>query len=544
MFITLFLVAVSCFSLYGEGPYDENTHVIVPELNGIVFYGDQKCVDLEGELSYKGVRAENICIPGETLLCNKMRRFLNKPVTLDLVQEIKNEVIKHYKCHYYPLILVTTPSGQDITTGVLRFVIMKGKLGKIKACGAKYYCNEDLIYQIRTKPGQEIDFHCMMQDLNWINRNPFRQTDVIYSPGEDVGYTDVTLQTCDSKPFKIFGGYENTGNIIAGNSRFFGGFDLGNLFFSEHQLRYLVMMSRQPDKWFAHTATYTAPLRWRNILELHGSYDRALPTPDDDTDLKGRGWNVSGRYIIPINFYILETEFYFGYVFKRTNNFLNFATNEIFAQDFDISEFILSYESKCSYFCGQTATGLKLFLSPGGMTAFNTTELFSELRPGAKASYVYAEAYFDQYLEFFKGYSWLMNLKFQLSSTKLLPSEQFSLGGFYTIRGYDENEVIGDNGVLIKNELRTRCWKLSKNFLGTIQFLAFLDFGVLGDADRSIVDQSSEVLASIGPGLRYHVGDNVQVRVDYGYKLNNNIDRLVDDSDNVGRFHIAATLAF
>lgn len=546
MFIILLLIITSCCSLFGQSPYEENStnDDYSPKLNGLIFYGKRNCVKLEGELSFKGVKTENICIPDENCFCKRMQKFLKKPLTMDLIQKIKNEVIEHYKCNYYPLVLVSAPSGQDITSGVLRLVVLKGKLGKLKACGAQYYCNEDIACQISTKPGQEIDFYCMMQDLNWINRSPFRQTDIIYSPGEEIGYTDVTLQTCDSKPFKIYGGYENTGNIIAGNSRYFGGIDVGNIFYTDHQFRYLVMMSPRTNRWFAQTATYTAPFSWRQILELHGSYARALPNQGSETDLKGRGWDVSGRYIMPFNFYSFETEFYFGYIFKRTNNFLNFASNEVFLQDFDISEFVLSYEGKRSFLCGQTATGLKLFLSPGGMTAFNKTDIFEILRPGAKAEYIYGTAYFDQYLEFFKGYSWLLNAKFQLSSTKLLPSEQFSLGGFYTIRGYDENEVIGDNGFLLKNELRTRPLCLPNRCPGTIQFLAFVDFGFLWDADQSIVSQNTEVLGSIGPALRYEWGEKVLVRVDYGYKLNNNIDRLVDDSDNVGRFHVAATLAF
>ena len=43
----------------------------------------------------------------------------------------------------------------------------------------------------------------------------------------------------------------------------------------------------------------------------------------------------------------------------------------------------------------------------------------------------------------------------QLSDSSLFVSEQFSLGGFDTVRGYDYREVSRDEGYLINLELRS-----------------------------------------------------------------------------------------
>ena len=50
--------------------------------------------------------------------------------------------------------------------------------------------------------------------LDWINENPFRSTQLIYEPGPQVGTTDVTLVTKDRFPLRIYGGHQNTGNIM------------------------------------------------------------------------------------------------------------------------------------------------------------------------------------------------------------------------------------------------------------------------------------------------------------------------------------------
>lgn len=549
MIFLFFLISI--FSVFGEESAREaiysteySDNILIPKLNGLVFYDQQNSVKLDGDLSLNGICTRDICVPDKKCFKKKMQTFLGKSLSITDLQKLKNTIVEYYKCNFYPLIVVTTPSDQDVTTGVLRILIIQGRLGKLQSCGANYFSNEKIACDIRTQPGQIIDFYCMMQDLNWINRNPFRDTDIIYSPGEKLGYTDVTLQTCDRRPYRIYGGYENTGNIIAGNSRYYAGVDFGNLFNSDHQFRYLAVMSPNTSRWFAQTGTYIAPLRCRHIAEFYGSYVRSLPNEEEDTDLKGNSWQVAGKYIIPFNFCSFETELILGYKFQRTNNFLSFASNDIFDEDFDISQFLLGYEVKKSYLCGQTAFGLKLFMSPGGMTAFNKTKIFELQRPGAQADYIYGVAFFDQYLQFYQGYSWVLNTKFQYSSAKLLPLEEFSLGGFYTVRGYDENEVIGDNGILIKNELRTppKCFS-KKMGSSSIQGLIFVDFGVVADADQNIVSDNSEVLASIGPGVRLQICDYFQARADYGIKLRQ-IDRLVDDSDSNGRLHVSATLAF
>ena len=43
----------------------------------------------------------------------------------------------------------------------------------------------------------------------------------------------------------------------------------------------------------------------------------------------------------------------------------------------------------------------------------------------------------------------------QYSPSKLVATELFTIGGYNTVRGYDENIVSGDQGWLVVNELRT-----------------------------------------------------------------------------------------
>src|SRR5690606_17921466 len=114
-----------------------------------------------------------------------------------------------------------------------------------------------------------------------------------------------------------------------------------------------------------------------------------------------------------------------------------------------------------------------------------------------------------------KGFSWWLDILFQQASGKLLPTEQFSLGGFYTVRGYDENEVISDNGILIKNEFYFPTIKLPpKKRTHHLKFLAFIDYGWGYDVNQNVLSRDVATLASLGPGIRYNFENYISARFD------------------------------
>src|SRR6267142_858329 len=54
-----------------------------------------------------------------------------------------------------------------------------------------------------------------------------------------------------------------------------------------------------------------------------------------------------------------------------------------------------------------------------------------------------------------RAFTWYTRAGGKYSDSKLVATEVFSLGGYDTVRGYDERVVSGDHGWLLVNELRT-----------------------------------------------------------------------------------------
>jgi hemolysin activation/secretion protein len=111
-----------------------------------------------------------------------------------------------------------------------------------------------------------------------------------------------------------------------------------------------------------------------------------------------------------------------------------------------------------------------------------------------------------------------------VSDANLTPSEQLGLGGYDTVRGYDEREVNSDEGYLFNIELRTPSMSIGKRFGWTrwkdqLQFLAFWDYGVGYDHTLLPGEPSDTPLSAVGAGLRFTIDSNVSVRADYGFQL-------------------------
>lgn len=99
----------------------------------------------------------------------------------------------------------------------------------------------------------------------------------------------------------------------------------------------------------------------------------------------------------------------------------------------------------------------------------------------------------------------------QLTPDSLLSLEQFSLGGIGSVRGYPNNQLVTDNGILASVELRL---PLSAR-PGELELTPFLEGGLGWNTQTGDLEE----LASVGVGLRWQIGSDLGLRLDYGYPL-------------------------
>jgi len=105
----------------------------------------------------------------------------------------------------------------------------------------------------------------------------------------------------------------------------------------------------------------------------------------------------------------------------------------------------------------------------------------------------------------------------QFSDRPLLPSEQIGFGGQDTLRGYRQDVLLGDNGLNLSAELRIPILRIPE-WEGLLQIVPFIDAAAVWNSSGQ-ANSSSNTLLGTGLGLRWRVGNSLDLRLDYGIPL-------------------------
>jgi hemolysin activation/secretion protein len=135
-----------------------------------------------------------------------------------------------------------------------------------------------------------------------------------------------------------------------------------------------------------------------------------------------------------------------------------------------------------------------------------------------------------------------------MTDERLAPSKMTTFGGLYSVRGYEEDEVIADRGALASfqyefdivkyyeseegRENESNKVQNSKLKLNKLAPLAFFDYGRAKIEDAVAGEIKTQTLCSIGMGLIVDTGDDLSAGIYYGWPLSSTED--TDKGD--GRF--------
>ena len=515
--------------------YQSHNTSTSPTINGIILLNNKKDLNPAGFKDVHGIKNYRVDLPGPFENLNRSLVFYcKKPLNKKSISDIKKTIILFYQKNNRPIVSVQIPK-QDLSSGVLQLILSEGTLGKIYCKGNKYFRNKLIEKGIQIKSGEPISVKKLNQNLYWLNRNPFRQIDAVYTPGQEKGTTDIELLTVDRFPLRIYGGIDNTGNDITGNNRIFTGFNWGNAFWNDQQLSYQFSTSSDFKRYQSHTLYYEVPLSWRHILNIYGGYakvDADFSVPNiDGLMFRTHGFSVqtSLRYqipLIPLRHCLHEMSL--GFDFKRTNNNLNLDEHPIISENnVNLTQFQMGYNLGYNTKAVSISLEIEGFWSPFKWVDDQTNLDYQSLRAYAKNKYLYTRGACSFIWRYYKNWSLHTYFRGQLANINLLPSEEYGLGGYNTVRGYKERIVNGDNALLCNLEMHTPPIKIfsylkkNKKSNEALKLLVFFDYGISG-VNRTIPGQNkTEYLMSVGPGIRYSFGPYLTLRTDWGFQLHN-----------------------
>jgi len=125
----------------------------------------------------------------------------------------------------------------------------------------------------------------------------------------------------------------------------------------------------------------------------------------------------------------------------------------------------------------------------------------------------------------------------QVTDDPMLSLEQFSVGGAHSVRGYRENQLVGDNGLVASMEYRLSLWS-DPGRGHRVQLAGFFDWGRSWNRERPTPEP--EVLASIGAGLRATYYPWLDFELYYGSRLKKVAEQNNDLQDRGVHFQLRA----
>jgi len=497
----------------------QGNQVIVPQLQGLVFIDSPDKVRQTS--TAHGVDVSQIALLNSPSFTAAASAYLGKPLTLSKLNEICQFVVVYCRGIDRPVVDAIVPQ-QDVTTGTVQILVLQGHVGKVRAEGNRFFPSKMLTSEVRAKAGDEISQSHLLNDVDWLNRNPFRRSDLVLERGAEFGQTDVVLETEDHFPIRVYGGYENTGTVATGEDRWLTGINWGEAFGLDDQLNYQYTMGGNMERFQAHSGSYVAPLPWHDVLTVFGNWSASDVQTDPNILQNGQSWQLSARYEIPLaKVCNISQSVLLGGDFKRSNTNADFGGTSVYSSYVDVVQFMVGYNASSVDSRGSGDLSLEGYVSPGDIGAQDNRADYQNARVGADSQYIYGRVTADRTTNLPADFSWVTRAQAQLASSALLGSEQLGVGGMDSVRGYLEREGNGDDGILFSNELHTPPLSFFKiaGRKDQLYFLGFIDYGIAWTRDAQAGQPSQENFLGVGPGISYHLGPWLSVDYGYGWRL-------------------------
>lgn len=411
----------------------------------------------------------------------QLQRFLGRPLSRKLIGEVETTIALYYRSKGFPLVSVSTPE-QEISTGVLQVRVIEFKLEHKTAPGA-----HDPAYalsRVRVASGQSVNVNQLSQDLDWLNRYPFRTSAAAFSPGDKLGATNLVLQTTESKPWSVYAGYADSGSPLTGFDRYFAGAEVALPFLHDAYASYqftgsgdaLFSGSRpfntSPDPLYvSHSGRLVIPTLPRQEVEATLSFVQSNEFGQFVAHQTTEEASIDYRSALSDFVSFLPGEGVVGVEARREVGRTIFADEPVQNGDVDVFQVFVGLTGQETDSLGRSTFDLTLHLSPGGVDRRNTDADFAAASQGrsSSAEYGYISGDFSRFVTLPRRFGYQLSILGQFAPNPLPLTEQIGLGGPSLVRGYTLDDGVFDSGLVVRNELRAPSGPLLARLGGKLQ---------------------------------------------------------------------------
>jgi len=470
-----------------------------------------------------------------------------RQVSSRMIQGFTRYVLSVYQERHYAGIYVYVPAdavqkGLELKEGVLPIKILELRVTEVsinyydpdRNKAEKGYLRNSAIYGWSpVQTGQVTNRKKLDDFINLLNLNPDRYVSASVTRGAEPNTLAVGYDVYEANPWHFFVQLDNGGTKDRKWTPRVGLINTNLLGFDD-----------------SLTAIYQAP--WERGIEeqysIYGSYDFPLFTPrarlnvyagytqfDITKDASGTGFIGNGSFVGAILRYnVFQRRGWFFDVIGSLSHEKSKVTPTLFpamASNVSMELWGVGVNAHRSDDMSSTSFSVTRVESMGGSDRIEFTNARTNSDPHFTI-YTSAAAH-SRFLDPNKVGRLSGTVRWIASDERLAPAKMTTFGGMYSVRGYDEYEIVADGGVLASVQyefdlvkynqsqevVKTESEQDKKPWVRKAAPLVFFDYGRAKNVEHVAGEKRVQTIYSVGVGALLELGDHFSGAVYYGYPL-------------------------
>jgi Hemolysin activation/secretion protein len=484
---------------------------------------ESKKLDSTARLFIRSFRFEGNTVFSNEELAKVTEPFTNREVTSGELEDARRAVTLQYINHGYVNSGAVLPD-QTPTNGIVTMRIVEGHISHIEVRGNHWLRDGFITSRLERWDGPPLNVNTLTEGLQLLRQNPnVRQINAELKPGAAPGEGVLDARVVDDLPFRVGLQADNHRPPSVGAEEI--SLLLGDLNLTGHgdalNLRYGIADSGPNGFDFSGfdnvEGNYILPLnRYDTTIGAHASKLDTSITEQPFVGLNIDSETISyGVFLRQPFFQTANQEAAFTVAFDRRQN-----DTKLFGMPFNVSpgaengRMIVSVLRLSQEWTGRSQKQVLALRSTFnvGLAVLDATDHASE--PNGQFFSWLGQAQYVRRL-FNTQNQLIFRLTGQWTDEPLLALEQISVGGSETVRGYRENTLVRDRGIVSSLEFRLPVL-FNKAGAGIVDIAPFFDFG--GGWNRNESPQPTTIY-STGLGLLLAPNKYVNAQLYWGYRL-------------------------
>lgn len=479
--------------------------------------------------------ADQVCIQisairleGNSLLSNEnLSKITDEYLNHCLSRTDINNLLRKITRLYFDIGYITTRAylkPQDLSQGTLVITVIEGRIESMAPDRAQNLSARTIFFTFPAEKGSILNLRDLEQGLDQLNRLRSNSVRMMLEPGTDPGDTHIRLENEKSRSWHLMAGLDNGGQKSTGEYQGHLTFSVDNVTGLADYFNLNISHDIHPNRAKMSRSIagqYELPWKWWqfNLSSGFSDYHKELHTTLQTFDTSGstQNYRLSASRVVHRN-QSGKSSAEFTLNLKDERNYLEDAQLNNSSQKLTIGRIGLSHRQKSPW----TVWGIGLTLHQGipALGASSDKNLPADA-PKSKFNKLSGNIAISLDISIDKfPLLYALTTRGQYSNTVLYGSEQISIGGYSTVRGYADEGFSGDRGIYFRNDLSTPLTapKLyGQSAVDTLEPFITFDWGSVKPLGSS--DNSYNTLAGWGIGLHGR-GEHGQFDLLYARPIN------------------------